>query len=313
MNGTRLLVDIVQRYCAARGLPLETRADGWLLVLGQPTARRLIFGYDLGLNSAVAHRIASDKAATAEVLALAGVPAVPHRLVMAPEPGIVPEPRWAELVNWLESHPRGLVIKPNEGSSGRAVRHVREAAQIEPAVRALFAGRADVAISPWLAIETEVRVVLLDGKPLVVYAKERPTVRGDGVRSLRRLAHDAAKTGRHEQVMAELAGEFGPEQLDAVIPAGETRLLSWRHNLEFGARPVLLDEGRARDACVGLAAAAAQALQIRFASIDVVLAAGRWQVLEVNSGVMMEALGAHHPELVEAAYGAALDLLFAPR
>ena len=30
--------------------------------------RRLAYGYDVGLNSAVTHRIASDKAATAELL-----------------------------------------------------------------------------------------------------------------------------------------------------------------------------------------------------------------------------------------------------
>ncbi|MDU3096254.1 MAG: RimK-like protein, partial [Bradyrhizobium sp.] len=35
-----------------------------------------------------------------------------------------------------------------------------------------------------------------------------------------------------------------------------------------------------------------------------------WQVLEINSGVKMEALGQHAPELVEAAYVAALDKIF---
>ena len=49
---------------------------------------------------------------------------------------------------------------------------------------------------------------------------------------------------------------------------------------------------------------------MRFGSIDVVSIDGRWKVLEINSGVMMEALNRSHPELVEAAYGAALDLVF---
>jgi hypothetical protein len=33
-------------------------------------------------------------------------------------------------------------------------------------------------------------------------------------------------------------------------------------------------------------------------------------VLEINSGVMMEVLGKHHPELVYATYAAALDKVF---
>jgi glutathione synthase/RimK-type ligase-like ATP-grasp enzyme len=55
---------------------------------------------------------------------------------------------------------------------------------------------------------------------------------------------------------------------------------------------------------------AAPAIGIRFASIDVVCASGRWHVLEVNSGVMMEALSKRHPELVYATYSAALDKVF---
>ena len=65
-----------------------------------------------------------------------------------------------------------------------------------------------------------------------------------------------------------------------------------------------------RDACVEIAVKAAKSIGIRFASIDVVQADGAWKILEINSGVMMEALGRQHPELVYAAYGAALDKVF---
>jgi hypothetical protein len=37
---------------------------------------------------------------------------------------------------------------------------------------------------------------------------------------------------------------------------------------------------------------------------------GDWRVLEINSGVMMEALSKRHPELVYATYSAALDKVF---
>ena len=66
-----------------------------------------------------------------------------------------------------------------------------------------------------------------------------------------------------------------------------------------------------RDACVALAIRAAQAIGIRFASVDIVRVADEWKVLEINSGVMMETLGRYHPELANAAYTTALDKLFA--
>jgi hypothetical protein len=49
---------------------------------------------------------------------------------------------------------------------------------------------------------------------------------------------------------------------------------------------------------------------MRFASFDVVQVNDAWQILEINSGVMMEALGRLHPDLVYAAYSAALDKVF---
>jgi glutathione synthase/RimK-type ligase-like ATP-grasp enzyme len=160
----------------------------------------------------------------------------------------------------LMQHPQGVVVKPNEGTSGRLVFMVTNDAELDEAARAIFASHLSLAISPFVDIEEEVRVVLIDDTPLVVYAKARGT--------------------------------------------------DWRHNLDLGARPVLLPPGETRDACVALAIRAARAIGIRFASIDLVRTAGQWKALEINSGVMMETLGRHHPELVLAAYTAALDRLF---
>jgi glutathione synthase/RimK-type ligase-like ATP-grasp enzyme len=151
-------------------------------------------------------------------------------------------------------------MKPNEGTSGRSVFRVATASDLDSAVSDIFSSHLSLAISPYVEIADEVRVILLDDVPRVVYRKQRGS--------------------------------------------------DWRHNLEFGAQPVLLDQGDARDACVSLALRAAQAIGIRFASVDVVRVGTEWKVLEINSGVMMEMLGKLHPELVHATYSAALDEVF---
>lgn len=313
LNSQRIFVQAIKAYCAEHGIAVDVRADGWLIVMRDGARRKLAFGYDLGLNSAVAHRIANDKAATSDVLALSGVACVPHMLVLNPELNAFVPPRgsWVAMLELLRQSPRGVVVKPNEGTSGKSVFRATTAPALELAVQRIFSAHTALAVSAYLDIADEVRVVVLDGRPLVVYAKSRAEVAGDGKRSLLALALDSVPAARRAAVLPGLLADLDKTALDAIVPAGERRLLNWRHNLETGAEPVLLQAGEKWDACVALAARAAQAISIRFASVDVVRADGAWQVLEVNSGVMMEALSTRHPDLVQATYGAALRELFA--
>ena len=85
LNSQRTFVDAVRKYCAVHGIGIDIRSQGWLIIMQRGARRHLAFGYDLGLNSAVAHRIANDKAATAEVLQMYGVACVPHTLFLSPE------------------------------------------------------------------------------------------------------------------------------------------------------------------------------------------------------------------------------------
>jgi glutathione synthase/RimK-type ligase-like ATP-grasp enzyme len=261
-SGERIFVQAIRRYCADHGIAVEVRAGGWLIAMRRDQLRRFAFGYDIGLNSAIAHRLANDKSATAEVLTAERVPCVPHQLFLNPKLGSnVVGAGWRNaMLELLGDNPQGVVVKPNEGTSGRSVFKVATEAELDRAASEVFSMSAGLVISPYVAIEDEVRVVLLDDVPRVVYSKRRGT--------------------------------------------------DWRHNLDAGARPVLLEDGEVRTACVKLAVDAARAIGIVFASIDVVRVDGAWRVLEINSGVMMEALAKLHPELVHATYDAALDRTF---
>jgi glutathione synthase/RimK-type ligase-like ATP-grasp enzyme len=262
-SGQRIFVEAIRAWCTAHGVRCEVRSQGWLVVMERGETRRFALGYDIGLNSAMAHRIANDKSATAEMLAFSGIACLPHQLFLSPKLGkdVAPEGSREAMRAMLRAHPDGVVAKPNEGTSGRSVFHARTEAELDHAVSEIFASHLSLALSPFVEIAEEVRVILLDGAPLAVYRKER--------------------------------------------------VADWRHNLDFGARPILLDEGAARDACVAIAIRAAAAIGIRFASVDVVRIGESWRVLEINSGVMMEMLGKQHPELVHAIYGAALEKVFA--
>jgi len=313
LNSQRIFVEAIKRYCGEHGISVDVRSQGWLIVMQRGTRRHFAFGYDVGLNSAMAHRLANDKSATSEVLELSGVGCIPHTLFLNPRLNeyVAACGSWEAMLDLLAQHPSGLVVKPNEGTSGKSVFRAASKPSLELATTRIFSANFSVAIAPYVDIDDEVRVVLVDDEPAVVYSKNRPFVTGDGKRTLLELALASLPAERRSTVLSGMIGDLETSELDAIVPAGRRRVLNWRHNLESGAAPILLDHGPTRDACVALAIKAARAIGIRFASIDVVSVGGRWQILEVNSGVMMESLSKHHPELVYASYGAALDKVFA--
>src|SRR5689334_15291615 len=123
LNSPRIFLDAVSKYCVTHGIQIEIRAAGWLVLMRGGTKQHLAFGYDLGLNTAVAHRIANDKAATAEVLQICGIPCVPHTLFLSPQMSeyVPPQRSWEAMIAVLKENPNGIVVKPNEGTSGESV------------------------------------------------------------------------------------------------------------------------------------------------------------------------------------------------
>jgi len=136
-SGERIFVQAIRRYCADHGIVVDVRAGGWLIAMRRGEARHFAFGYDIGLNSAIAHRLANDKSATAEALTLEGVPCVPHHLFLNPKLGKnVVGPSWRDaMLELLHDHPLGVVVKPNEGTSGRSVFKVTTEAELDQRAR----------------------------------------------------------------------------------------------------------------------------------------------------------------------------------
>lgn len=313
MQGSqRRFVSAVQKYCAEHGVTVETRSQGWLMVMRKGPRRHLAHGYDVGLNSAVTHRIANDKAATAEVLQMDGIACVPHALFLSPALSeyALASGSWEAMLGILAQNPGGIVVKPNEGTSGNLVFKVHDRPALERAVSEIFSLNLNLAISPYLEIKNEVRVILVDTLAVIVYGKSRPSITGDGVHSILELALATMPAERLSALLPRTVGDPGSVTLDTVLPAGQHYALNWRHNLDSGAEPVLLQQGAVRDRCIELAIKAAKSIGLRFGSIDVVEVDNAWRVLEINSGVVMEAFGKRHPELVYEAYAAALDKVF---
>lgn len=300
---TRFLIAALREIGAERGVGVETFSGDWLVRLSRGLEAHYVVGYHFPLNPSSSALVAGDKAAASEILEGRGVPCVRHDLFLRADVAspLAEGGTWGPMLETAAALGWDLVLKPNEGTGGDGIVRVRSPRELEVAAQRGFARYRSLALSPFLGLEAEVRVVVLDGAAVLTYEKVRPSVVGDGARTAAALAVEAGLAPP-----AEGAADVPPD--------GERRVLEWRHNLGHGARPVPVEDAAVRVEAEALALRATAELGLRFASVDVVaVAGGGLRVMEVNAGVMMEAYARRAPggaATARAIYAAAVDRMF---
>lgn len=309
LNTDRALYRIVHELAEEIGAAVTTLGHGWIIRVERRGVVRAVYGFTFDLSSAATHAIATDKAATAEVLKSRGIPAVEHRLFLHPKMGpYVPHAgNWAGMLEFAAGHGFNVVVKENMGTGGQGVVRVKTARELEQAVEQAFQRTHAVALSPFIDIRGENRFVVLNGRCELAYAKIRPCVVGDGRRTvLELLGERSAEPGERDRIARTLAAmdPMTLASLTSVPGAGTEFLLNWRHNLGQGAMPRLLDlDDPGVAAMASLAVRAAGSLDLAFGSVDVVETPRGEMVLEANSGVMMEFLARDRDNGYETAKG----------
>eukprot|EP01063_Lacrimia_lanifica_P016255 TRINITY_DN22861_c0_g1_i1.p1 TRINITY_DN22861_c0_g1~~TRINITY_DN22861_c0_g1_i1.p1 ORF type:complete len:702 (+),score=281.45 TRINITY_DN22861_c0_g1_i1:69-2174(+) len=246
--------------------------------------------YDFGIVLSAGGNITGRKVLTYEVLRDNGVACVPHWLPnRRPPSGSLQE-------NFFDFHENAkhvkypCVLKPDSSSSGRDVSIVTSLVDMECSM--LKGPHTTWCLSPFEVFTTEFRVIIFGGKVAVAYSKSRPTVEGDGVRTVAQLMTDLCasqqQASRRDFLSSWMQGYpsvvacgLSPYKLHDVPKKGDACLISWQHNLSLGAEPDLaeaLPDG-ARD----VAERAADVLSLPYAAVDVAGVGGEWQVLEVNA------------------------------
>jgi ribosomal protein S6--L-glutamate ligase len=234
----------MERAAARSGVALRWHSEHWIAELEAYGRSRHVVGYNFPLNDAASALLATDKVATSTLLSDNGVPHVPHRLL-----------RWRpheSVSDMAAGLPVPVVLKPLSSSGGRDVCRARTPDRLLSALHALTARYSALAVSPWMPIRHEYRVVVLNGRTELVFEK-RCT---------------GARLGA------------APDDWDDGV--------EWRHNLKLGASAVVMD---APDMCGplgGLARRAMACLGLVFGSVDIVEVDGELAVIEVNSGVCLE-------------------------
>ena len=151
------------------------------------------------------------------------------------------------------------------------------------------------------------RIIYLDGEILYIYKKKKPYVTGDGKSKVRELINKKFKQ-EPVDLSRNLSFDYIPQENEEVT-------ISWKHNLSSGAEPIIVDEtDEFLPEIRRVALAAGEAMNIKFASIDVALINNKEiLVMEVNGSVCMNKFAEIIPngyEIAKEIYAKAIDKMF---
>lgn len=242
-----------------------------------------IYGYKFPHNNAAVEHICDDKAALSDILSAHNIPHIEHCYFMSPnnQPYTGKNGDWERIAALLHKHGK-VVCKSNTGSGGRNVFKVNTQKELEIAVYEIFSKTKSMCIAPFRTVRAEYRIIIVNSAVGVIYEKRRPYITGNGIDTVKFLIeHD----NTFDDVEVDASLDFN------YIPAYQEEIeISWKHNLGQGAKPVVITDNTLKERLTSLALSCTLALDIEFASIDIVEDENGLEILEINSGVMMENL-----------------------
>lgn len=290
---------------------MEKLSYDWVLQLSKDGKVRHITRNHIDINPQATGDIANDKYATYEVLKSQNVSVIEHTMIFNPAMRtkyISEEGIWPTII--AEFKKKGcLVVKSNNGCQGQEVSLCHTLKETEVAIQQLFENYESVSICPYYDIKTEYRTFYLNGEILLIYGKTKPFVIGDGETPLGELIENL-------DLPDKKIAQDNLRKLDITyVPKNKEKIdISWKHNLSGGAKPTVLEKGELYDRIEKLAIEAGKAMNINFATIDIIQTTeDNLYVLEINSGVcatIFTELVDGGYEMVKDIYRKALQALF---
>jgi len=295
-DNNRQFVRIVKEICQEHGITFQGFSSDWILQLTTNCRTMFIYGYKLPNNNAAIEQICNDKSALSDILSAHGIPHIPHFYFMSPaDKHYTPSQGNRDRMQSLLRQYGKVVCKPNTGTGGFDVWKVSSQRELEFAANEIFSHSSALAISPYREIQTEYRIIIENSTVGVIYEKKRPFVKGNGLDSIKCLI----------EKNAALSDVEIDDELDVfrVPDADEIVEVSWKHNLGQGACPVIVTDILEQETLSELALSCVDTLDAKFMSIDIVKDECGLEVLEINSGVMMENLAESSPHNYAIAKG----------
>lgn len=286
---------LVKEICKEENIEVEEMSYGYMLKLKKNNREHYIIGYRFELNNQVSAAIAKDKYATYEILKKNNIPVVEYKILFNEES----REKYCRkgsveiATEYFYKNNEHIVIKPNTGHEGIGVYFCDKKEKIKPILNEVYKQNNSIVLCPYYNIKTEYRTIYLNGQCMITYGKNIPYLIGDGklnIKELIKKEQNLELEDIRKENLKDVDFNYIPKENEKVE-------IFWKHNLSGGANPEILEEGELKTKIQNIVRQTAEAININFASIDVIeTMQGELYLLEVNSGIFMKNFIEKHPE-----------------
>ncbi len=300
---------IIYDLCKKHQIYIERIGDESIYKLTKENSIHFIWSRRFDINTTLSCRIADNKYATYLALNASSIPTV--QCIKVPrvdtEDYARLETSISEICNNALNNFKSIVIKPNNSYEGTDVYKCNNLKDVETVLFQIEKKYKYLIISPYIDATAEYRLFFLDNQILHAYKKVRKHIICDGISTVEELL--IRNKISISTIMPDVYTQF-----DKIYPKGHSLQLNWKFNLSQGATCLPIDDDNLYAELVKLAISAANAINIRFATVDILMDKyNNKYVLEINAGVAMDQFIIKNPnglQIATSIYEQALISMF---
>ena len=303
------IYNIIEDICNEEGINYKLLSKDWVLMLEKNNMTRFISGYKFDSNSHALGTILDDKYALYEILKEKNIPIIEHKIIYSPTNKLSYATgcnTYEYVQQYFKANNNNIVIKPTDGTCGNNVYHIQNINELTSTLDSLFVKHHSLCMCPYYEIENEYRVILLNGEIQLCYEKNLPKVIGDGKSSIRNLLIVFNPS--------YFSNKLSDTKYDRILPKDEIYTYNWKFNLSQGSISKPIIDENLKEKLTKIVNAIYNFIDVNFVSIDIIKTNdNNLQVLEINSGVMLENYLKQHPNdrnIIKEIYKKAIGNLF---
>ena len=266
--------NIITKVCTELDIKVTFLSEGWLMVLKKDNQIHYINGYKFDLNNHGIGNILDDKGLFYDVMSYMNLPTIERVSIYQTYDK-------ESVLEYFKKNNNTLVVKGNIGTCGDSVYLVKNEKELYDRMDMLLLKQTSISLEPYYDIINEYRVILLNKEVKIIYGKERPTIIGDGISTVKELAIKFNDYFKNNSKVIK--------NPDYIPKLNEIIEIDFRFNLSCGARLFTEIDNELKNRIMDIATLVTRKLDISFASVDIIYTKdNKLLVLEANSGVMMD-------------------------